>query len=372
LAGGAVLAQREAPQPLTGRLQPSQVSELKVDLKAYSGELKIKTLLAPGMVVKKGDVVAELEAPDYKDALERAQENLELSKMTMKQLQDSLAHADEAYKQQRASAERNLERATQDLKYFQEESRKNTTRNSEIGLENYQHSIADQKEELKQLEELYKGNDLAKESQDIVLNRSKRRLKNTEERYEMAKKKHEHLVKVVLKRREEDLTAGKQAAELEVKRLKSESQANHYDLRGKLTRVRRGMLDAQKNLDELKADGDKFKLVAPHDGLVAIGAWGGNDGAQQPLKIGDNVNRGQVLATVVDQTKLKLSVSVQLDSREKFAPGTQVKVGDAGLPGKVMALGFVVDKNGMLSASVEVDNTDGKLLPGQEVSIKLP
>ena len=183
LAGGAVLAQDANEQPLSGRVQPVQVTELRVDLEGYGGELKLKTLLAPGMAVKKGDVVAELEAPDYKDALDRARENVTLSEMTAKQLEDSLNYAEESYKQQLERAQRNADRAAQDYDYFVNKQRKETIRNSELGLESAENNITDQEEELKQLESLYKGNDLAKESQDIVLNRSKRRLKVSKERY---------------------------------------------------------------------------------------------------------------------------------------------------------------------------------------------
>ncbi|MCA8913512.1 MAG: HlyD family efflux transporter periplasmic adaptor subunit [Planctomycetes bacterium] len=372
LAGGAVLAQDANEQPLSGRVQPVQVTELRVDLEGYGGELKLKTLLAPGMAVKKGDVVAELEAPDYKDALDRARENVTLSEMTAKQLEDSLNYAEESYKQQLERAQRNADRAAQDYDYFVNKQRKETIRNSELGLESAENNITDQEEELKQLESLYKGNDLAKESQDIVLNRSKRRLKVSKERYGQAKEHHQRLVDVDLKRREEDMLANKESAALELASLKSESRAKNFDLSGKLTRVRRGLADAKKALADLEADAGRFKLVAPHDGLVAVGGWGGNDGAQQPFKVGDDVNRGQVLATIVDQTKLTLSVNVKLDAREKFAPGTQVKVGDAGMTGTVKAIGFIVNKGGMVTARVEIENPDGKLLPGQEVSIALP
>lgn len=371
IIGTSALAQEAPEEALSGRLQPTQVTELKIELDGYSGELKLKSLLAPGTKVKKGDVVAELEAPEHADALERAAESVKLSEFSVQSLEESLAYATESYKQQLLRTQRNADRAAQDYDYFMSHQRAENIRNSEMGLESYENSIADQEEELAQLTALYKGNDLAKESQDIVLNRSKRRLKNTKERFEMAKKDHARLLEVGLKRREEDLMLAKQSAELELARVQGDSQKNNTDLEGKLIRTRRGLADARKALKDLQGDAGKLQLVAPHDGLVANGGWNGNDGAQTPLTVGDKVSRGQVLATVVDQTTLTLSVSVKLEGRDKFAPGTAVVVGEAKLPGTVKSIGFVVGKGNMVTANIEVENAEGKLLPGQKVDVAL-
>lgn len=378
VVGGMAAAQegRGEAEPLAGTLQPGQVSELRLELKGYGGEVRLKSLLAPGMSVKKGDVVAEVELPEYPDALERATENVDLARAGVASLESALSHANESFKLHHERAKRGAERAQQDLDFFLEHDKKNSIRNSEMGLENYENNIQDQEEELRQLERLYKGNDLAQESQDIVLNRSKRRLKQTKERYEMAKKDHERHVNVNLKRREEDLTSARDQAVLELKRLDAEAERGNTDLEGKLTRARRGLKDAEKALAELQADKDRLKLIAPHDGVVAVGAWAGNDGASNPFKVGDEVKNRTVLATVVDTAKLKLEVSVKLEARANFQPGQAVTVsardGDATATGKVTALGFVVNRAGMVTATIEVENPEGKLLAGQKVGVALP
>ncbi|MBZ0136441.1 MAG: HlyD family efflux transporter periplasmic adaptor subunit [Planctomycetes bacterium] len=375
--GGMNAAQeaRGEPEPLTGQVQPAQVTELKLELKGYSGELKLKTLLAPGTSVKKGDVVAEVEGTELADALERAGESVELARGSVAHLQAALEHADESFKLQHERAKRSAERAQQDLEFFIQHDKAESIRNSEMGLENYQNNIEDQEEELAQLERLYQGNDLAKESQDIVLNRSKRRLKQTKERYEMSKKDHERLVNVHMKRREQDLVSARDQAVLELARLDGEAERGNLDLGGKLTRARRGLKDAEKSLADLQGDQARMKLTAPHDGLVAVGAWGGNDGASNPFKVGDDVKNRATLATVVNTGRLKVEVSVKLDSRAKFPAGQPVNVtakeGATTATGKVTAIGFVVNR-GMVTASIEIDNPEGKLLPGQKVGVALP
>lgn len=377
IIGGMTAAQdRGEPEALSGQVQPSVATELKLELEGYSGELKLKSLLAPGMSVKQGDVIAEVEATDYAEALERATENVELARAGVTQLQAMLEHANESFKLQHDRAKRAAERAQQDLDHFLNHEKAESIRNSEMGLESFQFSIQDQEEELAQLERLYQGNDLAKESQDIVLNRSKRRLKQSKERYEMSKRDHERHVSVIIPRREQDHIAARDAAVLELKRLDGEAARGNLDLTGKLTRAQRGLKDAEKALADLQGDKDRFKLTAPHDGLVAIGGWAGNDGASNPFKVGDEVKNKTTLATIVDTSKLKLEVNVKLDSRAKFQVGQAVTVtakeDAASATGKVTAIGFVVNKAGMVTATIEVDNAEGKLLAGQKVGVALP
>jgi multidrug resistance efflux pump len=374
---GLTLAQEEREtEALSGRLQPAQATELKLDLKAYGGEMTLKLLVAPGMSVKKGDIVAEVDAPDYEDTLARARENVVLNEMGVQAMQDAVANNEKSSKLQLEGAERNAKRTQEDLDHWFNRQRKDTIRDSELNLESFEFNIQDQEEELAQLEKLYQGNDLAKESQDIVLNRSKRRLKSSKERFEMAKDNHKRYVEVSIPRRDEDVRNSKAWADNELTRLKQEQTRGNLDLKSKLIRAERGLSDAKKYLADLEADKARFKLAAPHDGLVAAGAWGGNDGASQPVKIGDKVARGATLATVVNVSKLTVSVNVKVESRGKFAAGANVKVtvseGTETASGKVTSIGFVVNRSGMVTALVDVDNAGSKLLPGQKVGIALP
>lgn len=374
--GSLAVAQEERgePEALSGRLQPARATELKLELKGYGGELTLKLLLAPGTAVKQGEVVAEASAPDYEDALARARENVQLNEMGLQLLEEAARGAQESYKQQLERTQRAAQRAEQDLDYFLKKQKKDSIRNSELGIESFDHNIKDQEEELAQLEKLYQGNDLAKESQDIVLNRSRRRLAVSKERFEMAKEDHKRLVEVGIVRREEDLRAARDAAALELARISSSVARDNVDMQAKLIRSRRALEDARKALSDLEADAARFKLSAPHDGIVAAGAWNNNDGASQPVRIGDKLARGAVLATVVDTGKLSVNVSVQVGSRDKFKSGTQVNVnaGDVSAAGVVKAIGFVVNKSGMVTAVIEIENADAGLLPGQKVNVALP
>lgn len=376
LAGGSInFAQDKESPTLTGRVNPANATELKLELKHYSGKLKLESIFAPGTEVETGDVVAEVSAPELEEQIDDLEVSVEHARRSLESLKASSEMAQERNALKIESAERALARAEEALEHFRKVDRDERIRRSELNLESSKHSIQDQKEELEQLEKLYKGNDLAKESQDIVLDRSRRRLRVSEERYEMQKRDHERLKTVIIPRREEDLVHALENAKLAHKSATDSNLNGMAEQDMKLERAVRDMESKEERLEELKGDAERLVLKAPHGGKIVIGGAGGNNSVSQGLEIGDEVAKGQVLVSVVDTAKLEVTVSLTLDARKNFQPGTTVNVTAAELgetvEGKVTTVGFMVDSSGHVSALITVDNSEGKLLPGVEVKVAL-
>lgn len=374
LAAAPLIAQGE-DKTLSGRLEAARSTDVRADLQAYAGELRVKWTAAPGLAVKAGDKLAELEAPEYDDALVRAREGLVGAELALAGLKDAMALHDAGFPEQYTAAQRRLERAREELKFFKDVDRAQQVRSNELNLENSRNNIEDQEEELRQLERLYKGNDLAKESQDIVLNRSKRRLAQSKERHKMSEDRHERWIKVELPRREQDMEAAVKAAELEMQRMDQIKATGNAELRSRLIGAERRLSDAKQYLAKLEADAAQLILTAPHDGFVVCGGAAGNDGVSTPLKAGDKTGKGQVIVAVIDASTLVLNVPVLANAREKYQPGTKVSVKSddlgANAEGTVKAVGMIV-KDGKVTARVEVANTDGKLLPGARAAVSIP
>ncbi len=369
------LRAQEAPdEAFSGRLEAGTSTELKVDLKGYAGELRLKSILAPGSRVKAGDVVATLDATDFDRWLARTRENAQLADQALQAAQDGMDQYNVVIPQQLQKTQRDFDRAAEALDFFRKKEKQNRIRNSEMGLESFQNSIEDQEEELAQLEKLYKGNDLAQESQDIVLNRSRRRLKQSKERFEMSKESHKRFVELDIPRQEQDLVAGVENARNELNRIKRMVDVGNFDVTNKLVRSRQGAEDAKRALADLEADAGAFTIKATHAGLVVVGGLGGNNSVSMGLKAGDKLQRGQAVAGVIDTSKLTVTMQFPAAARDKVVVGASVeaKAADGVVArGRVTAVGFVVDAKGRLSATVEVENTDGKLLVGLKVEIKL-
>ncbi len=375
LAVAGISQAQDDSKALSGKLEAAQATEVKVDLQAYSGELRLKWIATPGMAMKAGDKLAELEAPEYAEALERGREGLTAAELGLQAMKDASRQYEDSFPEQVLAAQRRLERAREELQFFREIDRKQQVRNNEMNLEGSKFSIEDQEEELAQLEKLYKGNDLAKESQDIVLNRSKRRLAQSKERHKMAQDRHDRWLKVDLPRRDQDLESAVKGAELEMQRIETLKANGNTDLKSKLMGAERRHKDAVQQMAKLEADANALVLIAPHDGVMLAGGLAGNDGVAMPAKAGDKVNRGQALVTVINTATLHVTVPVLANARAKYQPGTKVSVKSDELgvsgSGTVKLIGMLV-RDGKVSTRIEVDNADGKFLPGARVGVSLP
>jgi len=359
----------------TGRLEAVQATELKIELKNYGGELRAKSVLAPGTKVKAGDVVAELDATDFERWQTRTREGAQLADQGLAAAQDASDQLAVSLPLQLQKSQRDHERAVEALDFFRKKDKQNRIRNSEMGIESFEFNIQDQEEELKQLEALYKGNDLAKESQDIVLNRSKRRLKQSKERFDMQKENHKRFVELDIPRIEQDLAAAVESTRAELDRLKRLQEKGHFETINRLVRARQGVEDARKAVADVDADAGAFTIKAPHAGLVIVGGLGGNNSVSTGIKVGDRLKGGQVVATVVDTSKLTVTFNVPLASRDRATVGATVEIKSGAEvvgQGRITAVGFMVDAKGRISATAEIANEQGKLLPGTKVEVKLP
>jgi hypothetical protein len=374
VVAGLVIADDSAPATpsLSGTLSAPHHTELKLGLEAYSGEVRLTTLIAPGTIVAKDDVIVAYELVDADKALEDAEKSAMLANLALEHANESLRRHAQSLPHNLQKAERALERAEEALTHFREVERAQRIRNGEINLTATENSIQDQKEELDQLERLYQGNDLAKESQDIVLNRARRRLAVTEERHEMDKASHERMVEVILPRRDQDLEAAVVDARQELERLKHASEHGNHELINRQHRAEAAAKEANERLANLRKELTRSRVLAPHAGVLVLGTLGGNNGVAARHRTGDKVAADAVIATVVDSARLEITVQVSPGARGAFRPGTEVHVRNEELggsaTGRVVALsGIVVE--GKLSVRIAVNNESGSLLPGASATV---
>jgi multidrug resistance efflux pump len=342
-------------------------------MKNYGGELRLKSVLAPGTKVSAGDVIAEIDASDYERLLGRSRESAMMAEQGLAAAQDAFEQAPRAMALQLLKAQRDLARAEDSLAFWAEKEKGFRLKNIDLSEQSQADNLADQEEELRQLEKLYHGNDLAKESQDIVLNRSKRSLARSKENFAQAKERNKRAREIDIPRQEEDLKAALEGAKLEHEKVTKANERGNTEAQSRLIRARQANEDAARALKDIEADQGGFVLKAPHNGVVVVGGLAGNNSVSAGIKAGDKLRNGQPLACVIDTGTLKVTFTFAAGSRDKVAPGGHVDITASGVAAqaKVTAVGFIVDARGRLSASAEINNADGKLLPGMRAEAKI-
>lgn len=149
---------------------PTESSVLKIEAETLPA-LEIKSIVDHGSRVKTGQILVEFDTEmidhkldDGRRALDSAALSLGQTEVELKSLKDSAPLKLDATKR----AARN---ATEELTYFTTTDRKIKEQRAEEMLKHYQQSLEGENEELRQLEKMYKADDLTEETEEIILKR---------------------------------------------------------------------------------------------------------------------------------------------------------------------------------------------------------
>lgn len=151
-------------------------------------------------------------------------------------LEQQSSEADEALALERAQLD--SRNATQDLEHFLAEEKPNRLAEDALGVQASWDGLLETREELAQLEMMYKDSALGDATAEITLNRTKRRLQRAEEGHRLRQARSEDLKTLTLPRDEERLRL-----EVKAKSVALESAQRAVE-KGKLTRA-----DALHQLD---------------------------------------------------------------------------------------------------------------------------
>ncbi len=119
-----------------------------------------------------------------------------------------------------AAAERALRLAEQDLEHFVEVERDRRLREDQLTLTSSSDNLTEVAEELAQLEMMYDDSDLGDATAEIVLQRTRRRIRRAEERHALVEAKSRDLRSITLPREEESLRAKRHEAVVKLDNLR--------------------------------------------------------------------------------------------------------------------------------------------------------
>lgn len=373
-------AQDAPAQPLetesrTGIAVAARNTAVNVELKGYGGEVRIKFIVAPGTLVKEGDAIASIEAPDFAEELQNAQAVAQAARNKAAWCEHSLKWEAKLKDVRLARAKLGFEAAKAALEEFLAVGKADRITGADLGLRYNQDSIEDQEDELRQLDALYKGNDLAKESQDIVIKRAKRRLEQSRVRLKLVQNDYDRLVKSELPREEQNLKLNLENAKHDYE---SAVERNTQGLSESLSQcifARLELEGAEKRLQRLLDARQTTEIKAPHAGMVLHAGDAGQDGITATILTGQKISNGQTIAWVLDTSTLRITVgidprAVRLAKMQRNTAKVEVKELGISLEARVVGLSSVV-KDDKVAAIFEVTPADSGLMHGCKVQLTL-
>ncbi|MBU6326367.1 MAG: hypothetical protein KGQ89_01955 [Verrucomicrobia bacterium] len=287
---------------LDGTLLPDKAIPLAVDAKEWS-LFTILEILPHGSLVKKGDVLLRFDAEDFEKKLRDAGSAVDAGQLALANAEDDFKAAEKYLPLQLQAAISKDEEAGEEWEYFQKTSRDSAIKEAELALKQVELRADSEREELVQLEKMYKADDLTENTEEIILKRQREMVKAMAVNLELAKLAHARTLGTTLPRLA--LKLERDAQNASIARRESE-QSLPRSLKLKRIALEQARVDNKRqneNWGKLKADQQWFVIKAPADGYffhgtIQEGRWTTGD-AVKTLIPGGAVASKRPFATLI-------------------------------------------------------------------------
>jgi len=360
-----------------GAIDAGKSDEVSVKPKAWLGPLVIKKVAVEhGAPVKKGDVLLEFDGEKLDQMLRETKLDRAMADLSIRQSELELPILEKQLPLDLAAAEREAKNAADDLARFLEVDKPQSILSTEFQLKSSAFNLDYSRDELKQLQKMYKDKDLTEETEEMVLKRQKHSLEMAEYSSKQSKIFAEQSLKVTLPRRE--ITARDAATKAEIALLRAkDSLPLAFNLK-KLgfEKLKYEEAKSRERLNDLQVDRAALTVTAPADGIAYYGrSIRGNWSGGANLIPGGTVQPGEVFVTVVAPSPLTVRAEVD----EKDLRGLK-----AGLEGKATATAFpdapfavkvnrvgAAPLGGKFELRLDIDGAAAGVVPGMTCSVRL-
>jgi multidrug resistance efflux pump len=371
-AGGGTVKVARGPFRVTltlkGTFAAAEMAEIALRPEAWGpqsgGPLTVLTAVEPGTAVKKGDVLVTLQTDKIDRAIRDLEAEQQLSALAIRLAEEELPALEKSTPLDLAAAERAKAHADEDLKKFLEVDRPLSEAGAQNSVKNAQQYLEYAREELRQLQKMYRAKDLTEETEEIILKRQRHQVEMAEFNLRTATTHRDQTLKVTLPRQEQAARDSAVRQTLNLEKARATLPLTLSQKRLALGKLRYDQDKAAERLRGLKKDREQMTVRSPADGVVyhgkcTHGQW--NSPAVAPrLQRGGNLMPDEVFLTVVAPRTLVVDASAEEKDLHWLKPGqkgTAVPAGfpDLRVPVELASLSAVPQAPGTFAAVFKVD-----------------
>jgi HlyD family secretion protein len=290
-----------------------------------------------GARVKKGDVLVEFDSEKIDKAVADLKTDVQLAEVALKLAEDQLAVLEKTTPIDLEASQRNQRIAEEDQKRYFETERDLRIKIADFYVKNSRQDLKYSREELEELEKMYKADDLTEETEKLVLERAR----NTVERMEFILKVEEYnrdqLLKYQLPRMDEQIKEAALRRTLAWNKDRVELPLALDKLRLDVPRQQVQLARSKDRLKNLLADQQLMKLTAPADGYVYYGRcqrgrFNEIASMTEQLRRGGSVTPHRVIVTIVEPRPIFIHATAPEDRLQYLRVSMDAKAAPAGYP----------------------------------------
>ena len=279
-----------------------------VELRPESwSSFKVVEAIEHGAEVEKGDVLVEFETDKIDDAITDQETAQELAELSLKQAELGLKLLEKTTPIDLKMAERQKRMNAEDLKRFLEIDIDLTKRSAANSLKSSEQTLEYQLEELKQLEKMYKADDLTEETEEIILKRQRNAVERAKFYLELAKNRYDEIMNVYLPRDKESMQVMADIYELTIDRSKATLPIDLEREKIAFEKLKVEQKRDREKFAKLKEDRELMSITAPASGIVYYGKcvrgkWSGASSIADKLRPGATASAGTLMTIVSPPT----------------------------------------------------------------------
>lgn len=367
---------------LSGIFEATRMTEVSIRPMAWSSPLTVDRAIELGTPVRRGDILVEFDHDKIDKAIEDAEVENATGDLALKQAEEELPILEKALPVDLAAALRAKTQADEDLTKFLEIDRAQSERNAQFMVKRSIESLEYAKEELRQLEKMYRSKDLTEETEEIILRRQRFQVESSEFNLKEAELRRDRTLKVDLPRQEQRERDNVVKLTIELEKARALLPLNLNQKRVALAKLRHDRARSVEKLANLRRDRDMFTVHAPVDGLVYYGRC--ERGHWSLTAIAPKLRKGGVIApdevfiTVVSPRPLNIRATVDEKELHSLAQPKELKGfvtptfnPDLRLPARLLSVLTVPGGAGKFEAvvAVAIDDHDTAIRPGMTCTV---
>ena len=332
----------------------------------------------------KGDILVELDLNKIDQAIKDLKIDRSLAELALKQTEDELPVLERSTPLDLAEVERAEKQADENLKKFLEIDRPQSEKMAEFQLKSSKHYVEYAREELKQLQEMYRDKDLTEETEELILRRQRHQVEAAEFSLKNAEIQRDSTLLVELPRREIKHRDDSLRRDLALTKARIELPLALDKKRIDLQKLRVEHERTGERLEKLERDREVMTIRTPAAGIVYFGhfndgRWSGPAAVAPKLRRGGSLMMEEVLMTIVEPRPVSIRANVDekdLDLLSVDLKGKAVPTAfpTLRLPVRVESLSVAPTAPGTFEARVAIDfdvakGNAAKLMPGMACSL---
>lgn len=370
---------------LKGTFEARTMSEIVLRPEVWSN-LDVVKAVEHGQSVKQGDLLVQCDLTKIDEEIAELKTKTAVAELALKLAEENLRSAEATAPLDLKLAERRRQQADEDLSRFLKLDRALSEKTAEHYLKSAEHMLEYEREELRQLEKMYKADELTEETEEIVLRRQRNAVEAAEFMLERARAARDETIQVDLPRRQETLEQERQRQAVLAAKSKVTIPLALEQQRRDLTKLKLERAKDEDRLKKLLADRERLTVRAPIAGVVYYGQftrgkWSGSEAAAASLRRGGSITKNAVLMTIVAPRPIFVRATIGEADLGKIRQGLAATIRPAAYPdmkfsGSIARLDGIPAAPEIFEAQIDVklDSGDARaasIVPGMACTVKL-